>query len=130
MSKPLKNYITNYEKTYNIKCILQVHGVEKSLDPAIEVALFRMVQEGMTNVAKHAKSATCEVNLQFRDNSVIGRIIDNGRGFDAKEVLKNPGEHFGLIGIKERIEMYSGKLNIKSVPNQGTIFKFELPYSK
>ncbi|HHV65510.1 MAG TPA: histidine kinase [Peptococcaceae bacterium] len=126
----IRNYIQNYEKNYGIKCELQVKGTERTLNPAIEVALFRMVQEGMTNVAKHAHSATCKVILEFRENSVLGRIIDNGRGFDVKEVLSNLGKQFGLIGIKERIEMYSGKFNLTSIPGQGTTFEFELPYSK
>ncbi|RNC28786.1 MAG: Signal transduction histidine-protein kinase/phosphatase DegS [Candidatus Dichloromethanomonas elyunquensis] len=125
----IKNYIKNYQKTYGIECELIVDGVEKQLNPSLEVALFRLVQEGMTNVAKHADTSKCEVVLQFLDDWIIGQIIDQGRGFNTKEVLTNPGEHFGLIGINERIDMYSGKFTIKSVQGEGTVFEFGLPYA-
>jgi len=126
----IKSYIKNYEKTYGIECQLMVDGIERSLNPSIEVALFRLVQEGMTNVAKHADSPKCEVFLQFLDDWIIGQIVDYGKGFNTKEALNNPGEHFGLIGINERVEMYSGKFSIRSAQGKGTIFEFGLPYSR
>jgi len=126
----IKNYILNYDKTYGIKCRLTVEGAEKNLSPSVEAAFFRILQEGMTNVAKHANSAECSILIQFLDEWIIGKIVDHGRGFDEKEALEKPGEHFGLIGIKERIEMFLGKFSIKSVPGEGTVFEFRLPYSK
>lgn len=126
----IENYMKNYERTYGIECQLMIDGTEKALNPSLEVALFRLVQEGMTNVAKHAGSSKCEVFIQFLEDWIVGQIIDYGKGFDTKEVLENPGEHFGLIGIKERIEMYSGKFSIRSTQGEGTIFEFGLPYSK
>jgi two-component system sensor histidine kinase DegS len=125
----IRNYTKNYEKTYGIACDLTVEGLEKPLNPSLEVALFRLVQEGMTNVAKHAETPKCEVFLQFRDDWIIGQIIDYGKGFNTKEVMANPGEHFGLIGMNERIEMYSGKFSIKSIQGKGTVFEFALPYA-
>ncbi len=124
----INNYIQSYERTYGISCQLRVEGMEKPINPSVEVALFRLVQEGMTNVAKHAHSAKCKVNLRFLDDRITGQIIDFGKGFNAKEVLDNPGEHFGLIGIKERIEMYSGTFTIRSAPGKGTVFEFGIPY--
>ncbi len=126
----IKNYIENYEKTYGIICKLIVEGTEKTLSHSIEVALFRLVQEGMTNVAKHAATAKCTVILQFLEEWVTGKIIDYGRGFNTENALENPGEHFGLIGIKERIEMFSGRFSIESFQGEGTVFEFGLPYSK
>jgi len=126
----IRNYIQNYEKTYGIACQLIIEGTENKLSPSLEVALFRIVQEGMTNVAKHAGSARCDVQLQFDEDSLTGRITDYGKGFDVQSVLKNPGEHYGLIGIDERIQMYSGCLKIHSVFGKGTVFEFKLPYSK
>jgi len=123
----IKKYIRNYEKTYGIECSLNVEGVEKNVNSSIKVALFRLVQEGITNVAKHANSPKCEITLQFTDSLIKGRIVDYGKGFDIEHVFENPSEKFGLIGMKERIEMYSGKFSIKSVMGKGTIFAFELP---
>lgn len=126
----IKNYIQNYEKNYGIECQLITEGNEVNLNPSIELALFRLVQEGMTNVAKHANSPKCEVTLEFQDEWIMGKIIDYGQGFDAQIVLNNPGEHFGLVGMKERVEMYSGKFSITSNYGKGTIFEFGIPYSK
>jgi len=126
----IENYIQNFERNYGIDCQIKVEGNEKFLKPAVEIALFRLVQEGMTNVAKHAYSEKCDIILKFRNDSITGQIIDYGKGFNAKDVLENPGEHFGLIGMKERLEMYSGKFSIKSVPGKGTTLEFRIPYSE
>jgi len=126
----IKNYITNYEKTYGINCEMVVEGQEKQLDPSIKLALFRIVQEGMINVAKHAESPKVTLNLAFLEEKIMSRIIDYGKGFNPQTVLENPGEHFGLVGIQERVEMLSGKFSINSVEGKGTVFEFELPYSK
>lgn len=126
----IKNYVKNYEKTYGIECELTIEGKEKPIKPSIEIAFFRIVQEGMTNVAKHAGSNKCRIFLRFSEDWLNAQIVDYGKGFDIEEVLNNPGEHFGLIGIRERIEMYSGKFSIQSAPGKGTIFEFGIPYSE
>jgi len=123
----IKEYIKNYEKTYGIQCFLNVEGIENNVNSSIKIALFRLVQEGMTNVAKHANSSKCEILLQFSENLIKGQIIDYGTGFNVEQVFENPAEKFGLIGMKERIEMYSGKFSIKSTIGKGTVFAFELP---
>ena len=58
----------------------------------------------------------------------MGKIIDYER--DLTKVLENPGEHFGLVGIRERVEMFSGKFSLNSAKGKGTVFEFELPYCK
>jgi len=126
----IKNYIHNYEKNYGIRCSLMIEGTEINLNPSIELALFRLVQEGVTNVAKHAESPRCEIFLQFQDDWIMGKIIDYGKGFDTQAVLDYPGEHYGLIGVKERVEMYSGKFSITSQYGKGTVFEFGIPYSE
>ncbi|MDJ0304609.1 MULTISPECIES: sensor histidine kinase [Dehalobacter] len=126
----INHYMKNFEKTYGLTCELIVEGQERELDSSVEVALFRLVQEGMTNVAKHAESPKCRVHLNFQDDRIVGQIIDDGKGFDISNGLDNSGAHFGLIGINERIQAYSGQLSIQSELGKGTVVTFNIPYSE
>jgi two-component system sensor histidine kinase DegS len=126
----LRRYMDNFESTYKILCEFQVEGRERRLVPAMEVAIFRLIQEAMTNVAKHAHSEKVKIELVFKEDITIARIIDFGQGFDYDAVLDNPGEHFGLIGMKERVEMFSGQFSIISPSGVGTTIELTIPYKK
>lgn len=126
----LRRYMDNFKSTYKIECEFQVGGRERRLLPAMEVAIFRLIQEAMTNVAKHANSEQVKIELIFKENLTIARITDYGLGFDFNAVLDNPGEHFGLIGMKERVEMFSGQFSIKSPSGVGTTIELTIPYKK
>jgi two-component system, NarL family, sensor histidine kinase DegS len=123
----ITKYLDNFSDTYGIECALHIEGREKRLLPAMEVALFRLVQEGMTNVAKHARSSKVDIYLNFRDDWTTTRIQDYGKGFDAEAALRIPGEHFGLIGMRERIEIFLGQFSIQSSCGKGTILEFSIP---
>lgn len=126
----LRRYMDNFQSTYKIECEFIVQGREKRLPPAMEVAIFRLIQEAMTNVAKHAHSEKVKIELSFKEDMTIARIIDFGQGFDFNAVLENPGEHFGLIGMKERVEMFSGQFSIISPTGVGTTIELSIPYKK
>lgn len=126
----LRRYMDNFESTYKIICEFQVEGRERRLVPAMEVAIFRLIQEAMTNVAKHAHSEKVKIELVFKEDITIARIIDFGQGFDYDAVLDDPGEHFGLIGMKERVEMFSGQFSIISPSGVGTTIELTIPYKK
>lgn len=123
----LEKYLDNFQETYNITCEFHVEGREKRLIPAMEVALFRLIQEGMTNIAKHAHTGWAKIQLLFKDELTMVRITDYGSGFDVKQAFDNPGDHFGLIGMKERVEMFSGQFLIKSQSTEGTTLEFSIP---
>ncbi|KJR48025.1 Two component sensor histidine kinase [Desulfosporosinus sp. I2] len=126
----ISKYLDNFQDTYGINCILRIEGREKRLLPAMEVALFRLVQEGMTNVAKHAYSSKVEVMIIYREDWTIARIHDYGKGFDVKSAMKAPGEHFGLVGMRERVEMFSGHFSIQSSIGNGTLIELSIPTSQ
>ncbi|AET68769.1 histidine kinase [Desulfosporosinus orientis DSM 765] len=126
----ISNYLDNFQNNYRIKCQLRVEGEERKLLPAMEVALFRLVQEGMTNVAKHAHSPKVDVHLIFRDDWMIARIRDYGKGFEVKSAMNTPGEHFGLVGMRERVEMFSGHFRIQSILGKGTLIELSIPSSQ
>lgn len=123
----LKKYLDNFQETYKIQPELKVDGREQRLPTVMEVALFRLIQEGMTNAAKHAKTARVLVALQFQEDTVIVSVTDFGSGFDAEKALEAPGEHFGLIGMRERVEMFSGRFSVRSSLGQGTKLEFSFP---
>jgi signal transduction histidine kinase len=89
-----------------------------ALPPNIEQCLFRVAQEAITNVLKHAKAKDLLVKLEFKENRVSLKIQDNGIGFDVQN--SNGTKHFGLLGMKERVDFVKGELNIKSHPGAGT----------
>lgn len=123
----ISKYLANYQENYGIKCEFIIEGREKRLLPSLEVALFRLVQEGMTNVAKHAHSSKVDITLIYQEDWTIARICDYGRGFEVNFALTSPGEHFGLMGMRERVEMFSGHFSIKSTLGKGTTIELSIP---
>jgi two-component system sensor histidine kinase UhpB len=91
-----------------------VHGVD--LDPAVSISLFRIYQEVLTNVARHAEAKNITAVLDVNDNKVMLQITDDGKGFDAGLQKKT----LGLLGMKERAHMINGDLEIVSEPGKGT----------
>jgi signal transduction histidine kinase len=114
-------------------------GVEITLDaglnglrctPEVETLAYRIVQEGLTNVAKHAAATEAVVSLTASDGGLLVRIADNGRGmreFEPDQLVKDG--HFGLAGIDERVEIGGGRLDLMSVGGQGTTLLAWLPAS-
>lgn len=123
-------YLNNFQENYGISCDLRIEGKERRLLPAMEVALFRLVQEGMTNVAKHAHSDRVDVCLIYKDDWTIAKIRDYGMGFEVNTALDSPGEHFGLVGMRERVEMFSGRFSIQSTIGEGTSIELSIPSNR
>ncbi len=95
------------------------------LSNEVETTLYRIVQEALTNVTRHAKATRVDVILELRGNAIVLIVEDNGIGFD---VTFSPGnEHLGLIGMRERTEMLGGNLTLESIVGSGTILVVEVP---
>lgn len=123
----IAKYLENFQENYGIKCELRIEGRESRLLPTMEVALFRLIQEGMTNVAKHAQTTRVEITVTYQEEWTIAQIRDFGKGFDVDSTQKSKGEHFGLIGMRERVEMFSGRFLIESTLGKGTRIEFSIP---
>jgi len=123
----IAKYLDNFQDCYGIKCEFRIEGQEKRFLPALELAFFRLVQEGMTNVAKHAQSAKVDISLIYQEDWTIARIRDYGKGFEVNFALTTAGEHFGLIGMRERVEMFSGHFSIQSTLGKGTTIELLIP---
>lgn len=97
---------------------VKILGEEKRLDTHIEIGLFRIIQEALNNVEKHSKACTVWVRIDFRPGVVSAVIEDDGQGFDSAENVGS--ESFGLMGMRERINLLRGELTIRSEVGKGT----------
>jgi two-component system sensor histidine kinase UhpB len=108
----------------------EVIGREQRLSPEAELTAFRIVQEALTNVRKHAADATrVYVTVQFTPHALHISVEDNGRGFHSlvADAEQDDGEHLGLMGMRERAELIRGAWSIESHPGEGTRVTLELP---
>lgn len=99
---------------------------EDRLPQTMEIALYRIAQEALTNVMRHARASRVDVVLERRGATVFVLVEDDGKGFDVEQA-KISG-HLGLLGMEERAEMLGGKLTVESVPGTGTTLVAEVPY--
>ena len=127
----LKRYIEDFRQKHDITTEVMLVGREKRLEPTLEIALFRLVQEALNNVIKHACASKVKVFLEFEKDMVKGSVEDNGIGFDMEAFgQQNPGSHFGLISMRERVELLGGGMDINSGPGQGTSVTFMVPLTR
>jgi signal transduction histidine kinase len=104
----------------------EVGGAPRRLDPLVETALFRVGQEALANLARHARVREGRVVIVYAENDVTLRVSDSGRGFDPAENF-HPPHGWGLAGMKERVESIGGILQIESAPGQGTAIEARIP---
>jgi len=123
----LERYAAECLKRYGLRVDLAIHGLDGQRLPApVETALYRMVQEALTNVARHAQARVASVLLERHSESLRAIVEDDGHGFDATAVgLRD--HRLGLYGIRERAELLGGKLTIESERGRGTTLFVEIP---
>jgi len=120
---PALEWVTeDLKNTYLIEVNLKVLGNERRLFPETELLLFRIVQEALRNIAKHAEATRAEVEIKFDEDKVTVTISDNGKGFEPPESLAalTPTGKLGLAGMQERVQLLGGRLKLESKPGKGT----------
>ncbi len=112
-----------------IRWMVETVGQERRLPPEIETSLFRIFQESITNVLRHSGAESTSIVLEFKEKSVSLQVEDDGRGFSTEEDLGGVvGKRgLGLLGIKERVELLGGVLEVSSRPGFGTQIRVEVP---
>jgi len=109
-------------------CMRMHSTIEGRLAPAVETAFYRIMQEGLTNITKHAAAAHIDLQLWQDGVSVHGLLHDDGVGFEVEQILGRTGRQgLGLLGIQERVEALGGTFQISSAPGQGTTLQVTLP---
>ncbi|WP_162264700.1 sensor histidine kinase [Candidatus Nitrospira inopinata] len=125
----LTNYFKSYETNTHIATHFTVTGDERTLFPRTKIFLFRIIQEALSNVEKHAKAKRVSIRLEIDVEMLRITIIDNGIGFDMEAVLRDPEkwDHFGIKGILERARLVGGEGRIESKKGHGTKVVVEVP---
>jgi hypothetical protein len=126
LAAAIEHHVTQFTQRTSIPCRLNMNREEFDLPGDLATALFRIVQEALTNVARHSGASEVTVDVAETDDGIRLGVSDNGRGFDAAKSTKR----FGLLGIRERITILGGNLEIDSQPGRGTRIDAWLPTPK
>lgn len=124
----LKRYVEQYIKDYGIFVEITIMGKEYDLSSSLIIAIFRVIQESMTNVRKYAEATEVVIKIEYLPNKINVVVRDNGKGFQVEKVTKEKNNKaFGIVGMRERIQLLRGKFEIKSVLGQGTEVILSVP---
>lgn len=124
----LRKYVHDFEEKTKIRTTFETRGKEHRLSSAMEAAVYRLVQEGLTNAAKHAYPSYVLVEITYQAQLIKIVVKDNGLGFNVKKVSEQGSrESFGLVGMRERVELLEGRMEIESAENQGTSIVIHIP---
>ena len=126
----LQSLFEKWSVNTNINVNFQCRGLGKhALPGSVETGLYRITQEALTNISKHAEASNVLITLTGIEEQLVMMIADDGRGFDlstVKSEIKN-NKCFGVLGMRERVELFSGTFDIVSAPNNGTAVRISIP---
>jgi two-component system sensor histidine kinase DegS len=125
----LRKYAQDFEEKTKIRTTFTLVGRESRYPSGLEIAIFRLVQESLSNVAKHAKATFVSVELALEKEQVKIHIVDNGIGFDVEKTQQiiTKGNNFGLLGMRERVELLDGHMDIVSEKDSGAKITMVIP---
>ena len=116
-----------FQKRTGMECRTSVPASEFDLNKEKSTNLYRIVQESLTNVIRHANATKVEINLHEEDGKLVLEVVDNGKGITKAAI--SDSKSFGLIGIKERVHSLGGEVDIAGAPNEGTRLMVRIPIS-
>ena len=119
-------YCSEFTERTSIPCNLSLDEMDTEI-PAINLTLFRTLQEALTNVIRHSRATTSEVELLNQENEVILRISDNGLGIPQEKL--SSGKSFGIIAMRQRVQQSGGTIDFMSPPQKGTTIEVRIPKS-
>jgi ligand-binding sensor domain-containing protein/signal transduction histidine kinase len=102
-------------------------GTPVSVDRSVEYVLLMVGREAVSNAVHHARPQEISIDVKFETGQITMQVADDGAGFDPDEMLAVPGVHFGIIGMRERIEHLGGRFRLQSAPGKGTHLWVEVP---
>jgi signal transduction histidine kinase len=124
----LHSFTKSLLKQSGIRITLKVSAAVEQLDNSKRTVLYRVAQEALTNVVKHAQASEVGVEIVRLDDAVTLSIQDNGKSFHVERLLYNPkNNRLGLLGMRERVEMVGGSFRVQSARGQGTTVHASIP---
>lgn len=125
LTAALEWYCEDFQNRTGINCNLHLRPAEIAIDQKRSIAIFRILQEALTNVARHAHASEVKVNLGIKDHALEMKIVDNGIGITDEQV--NDPQNLGLVGLRERVYPWNGHITIKGRPQKGTTVLVFIP---
>jgi PAS domain S-box-containing protein len=123
----ISSYVKNFTQRFGVPCDLLLDREAYGLDDSLSTTLFRIVQEALTNIARHARASHAMVALHDRGDELLLTIADDGCGLST--ALEGERKTYGLLGMRERVDMLGGRLVIDSSPGRGTHIEVIIPKS-
>jgi signal transduction histidine kinase len=120
----LEWYTTDFERRTEIACVFDHENVPR-LNETVSTAAYRIAQEALTNVARHADAGQVKVSLRSDNGFLMLAVADDGQGFDAQDLTESEG--LGVAGMRERASLVGGELEVHSEPNKGTNVYLKVP---
>jgi len=120
--------VQEFQERTRIKCELTAGGEDINLDRDLATGFFRILQEALTNVARHASATRVKVSLKEGDGQLVLQVRDNGKGITEKQIA-HP-KSFGLIGMRERARSWNGSIKIQGISGEGTIVTVSIPLNR
>jgi signal transduction histidine kinase len=114
-----------FSRRSGIRCGLNLPEIDLDLNPNMSTSVFRIFQESLTNINRHAQATQVTVTLEQKDRTMILTIQDDGRGIIEKEITAS--HSLGLLGMRERAAQWGGEVNIQGVPGKGTTVTVRIP---
>jgi two-component system sensor histidine kinase UhpB len=124
LTAAIRWYVETYVRPAGLETEVEVQGLGERLPAEVETVAFRIVQEALTNVLRHARARHVQVRLLRRDGTLFALVRDDGVGFDPEEVSRRT---FGIAGMRERAELVGGGVQVLSAPGAGTTVLARLP---
>ncbi|HRV93881.1 MAG TPA: cache domain-containing protein [Anaerolineae bacterium] len=129
LAAAMQYLVNQLEQNDGIEVTLEIQGEVADIPNDMEIAIYRILQEALNNVRKHAHATKVSVLARFTPRQIRLSVRDNGRGFDVPDDITDftSSGNFGLMGLQERAQLFGGSIKIKSYPNQGTIMEMTIP---
>ena len=130
LSAALRWYSTKLQEHSSLHIRVDIHGEECDLDDAMKITIFRIIQESLNNVLKHAQATNVNIHVHFEEKDVRISVFDNGVGFDRDQVQQRRTNRpsLGLAGMEERAALLGGTVSVQSRPGYGTEIEALIPY--